>query len=296
MGNDTIVIEGGFAEVIINFKWQKVGMGSKSGEATVRGLSDEITIAKDIVIDGDFFRYDLLDCKNITFDTPMNLTRIDPPLSTDEQSDLMRLVNNILGVTTLKHELEDDIALYYAFYLKMNIHEENAPINKNFFYKWVSPVASKGDLVVNFTRRPTFIDIEKAGMYYGYEATIDGFNESKCGAMPPILPLEPKVYGGSQEFISYTFYENLIRYAMKNGQMDTVLNSQNWESRMFQFYAGDLYELFPKVAGTFIANTQVTGDCKANWTDIKIFKAAQDTFNVSIHETCQLNVNRTKII
>jgi hypothetical protein len=35
-------------------------------------------------------------------------------------------------------------------------------------------------------------------MHYGYEATIDGFADSKCGPMPPILPLNPKVYGGSQ--------------------------------------------------------------------------------------------------
>lgn len=33
------------------------------------------------------------------------------------------LVNNIPNVTTLRHELEDDIALYYSFYLKMNIYD-----------------------------------------------------------------------------------------------------------------------------------------------------------------------------
>lgn len=56
VGNDTIVIEGGMAEVTINFKWQKIGMGSKSGTATVFGLSDEIIFAKDIIIkDNNFF-------------------------------------------------------------------------------------------------------------------------------------------------------------------------------------------------------------------------------------------------
>ncbi len=52
---------------------------------------------------------------------------------------------------------------------------------------------------------------------------------------------------------------------------------------MFQFYAGDLYEVFPKVAELHIASTEVTGNCKANWTDIKIFKSGTDTFNVTIH-------------
>ena len=80
-------------------------MSSKYGNATVFGLSDEIIFAKDIIIDGNFFRYDLLDYFNITFDNPMNLTRVDPALTTEEQQDLMRLVNNIMNVTTLRHEL-----------------------------------------------------------------------------------------------------------------------------------------------------------------------------------------------
>lgn len=103
VGNDTIVIEGGYAEVSINFQWQKIGMGSKSGNATVFGLSDEIIFAKDIIIEDNFFKYDLLDYFNITYDNPLNLTRVEPPISTDEQSDLMRLVNNIMNVTTLRH-------------------------------------------------------------------------------------------------------------------------------------------------------------------------------------------------
>jgi hypothetical protein len=92
-------------------------------------------------------------------------------------------------------------------------------------------------------------------MHYGYETTIDGFAESKCGKMPRVLPMNPRVFGGSQEFISYTFYENVLKFAIKNGQLDTNLNRQSWESRMFQFYAGDLYELFPKVAQTYPATT-----------------------------------------
>ena len=134
-------------------------------------------------------------------------------------------------------------------------------------------------------------------MHYGYEATIDGFPEAKCGKMPRVLPLNPRVYGGSQEFISFTFYENVLKFAIKNGQMDTNFNRANWESRMFQFYAGDLYELFPKVAQTYIASTDVTGDCKADWQNTKLFKAVgNSSFNVTLSHKCQLFINRTKIV
>lgn len=133
-------------------------------------------------------------------------------------------------------------------------------------------------------------------MHYGYEATIDGFTDTKCGPPPPKLPLDPRHYGGSQEFVSYTFYENLIRYAIRQKQFDTTLNREGWESRMFQFFAGDLYELFPQVANTFIASTEVVGTCQAADTDIKIYKAEEDTFNVSLHENCQLSIRGVKII
>lgn len=46
------------------------------------------------------------------------------------------------------------------------------PINEHFEYKWVDPNKSKGDLIISFKRRPDFIDIEKDGIHYGYEARI----------------------------------------------------------------------------------------------------------------------------
>lgn len=65
---------------------------------------------------------------------------------------------------------------------------------------------------------------------------------------------------------------------------------------MFQFYAGDLYELFPQVANSFIASTEVTGDCQMANTDVRLYKAGDDTFNVSLHSNCQLSIRGIKII
>ncbi len=67
---------------------------------------------------------------------------------------------------------------------------------------------------------------------------------------------------------------------------------------MFQFFAGDLYQLFPQVAQKFPAIAEVTGDCQANTDHLLVYKSdlGNDAFNVSIHNKCQLNVNRTKIL
>lgn len=79
-------------------------------------------------------------------------------------------------MTTLRHELEDDIDLIYHFYLLNNLHDENMPIDEHFEYRWEDPVKSRGNLDIAFTRTPHFIDIEKDGFHYGYNAQIDGFN------------------------------------------------------------------------------------------------------------------------
>jgi hypothetical protein len=78
--------------------------------------------------------------------------------------------------------------------------------------------------------------------------------------------------------------------------MDSPLTKDLWESRMFQFYAGDLYEIFPKVAQTYIATTEVTGMCKASADKLMVYKSGTHTFNVSLHSDCEVNINRTKIL
>lgn len=105
-----------------------------------------------------------------------------------------------------------------------------------------------------------------------------------------------RVYGSTQQFISYDFYENVIRYAIDKDLLNTDLNRDSWESRMFQFYAGDLYEVLDKVQDRFFASAPVAGNCKADFTGLKVWKAGFDTFNVSIHFNCELSIERTKIL
>ena len=68
--------------------------------------------------------------------------------------------------------------------------------------------------------------------------------------------------------MSFDFYKNVLNYAIAKGLLTTDLNRENWQSRMFQFYAGDLYDIFPKVRSTFYASEPVTGNCKATTAGI----------------------------
>jgi hypothetical protein len=37
-----------------------------------------------------------------------------------------------------------------------------------------------------------------------------------------------RVYGSTQQFISYDFYENVIRFAVSKGYLDADLGKGNW--------------------------------------------------------------------
>ena len=67
---------------------------------------------------------------------------------------------------------------------------------------------------------------------------------------------------------------------------DTNLNRKNWESRFFQFYAGDLYEAIPKVAQVFRANEEMEGRCTAVPDTFKIKKSTDKTINVTLEYEC----------
>lgn len=58
-------------------------------------------------------------------------------------------------------------------------------------------------------------------------------------------------------------YTNTIRYAIDQNALDTALTRRNWESRFFQFFAGDLYEVIPKLTEEFHATDVVSGECNA---------------------------------
>lgn len=88
----------------------------------------------------------------------------------------------------------------------------------------------------------------------------------------------------------------MIRYAIGKGYLDTELKREWWQSRTFQFFAGDLYEIFPLMATKYYASQEILGNCKASYTGLKVWKASYDSFNVSMHFDCELNILREKFL
>ena len=69
----------------------------------------------------------------------------------------------------------------------------------------------------------------------------------------------------------------------------------NWESRVFQFFAGDLYEVIPSLASKFEASKPVKGTCNASTLNLKLIESENDTLLLSIHYNCNLFIFETLI-
>jgi len=69
---------------MIDFRWRRTGSQTYEGTGRVGGLSEPIIFAKSIIIENDFFKYDLLDYLNVTFTNHMNLTRVAPANMTED--------------------------------------------------------------------------------------------------------------------------------------------------------------------------------------------------------------------
>ena len=107
-------------------------------------------------------------------------------------------------------------------------------------YEWVDTGKNKS-LSVEYQALPTGVDLEKDGLSFTFVTEIKDDNKWECGPAIPHENLDVNKYGGIQEFVSLSIFKNTLRYGIEAGALDTTLNKKQWSSRMFQFYAGDLY-------------------------------------------------------
>lgn len=82
VGDDIIYISGGKAETTLSFAWSK---NSDKGQGNANCLTDVISFAKLVYLDEAFMKFKVGDYINISYySTPCNITRVDPPLSSED--------------------------------------------------------------------------------------------------------------------------------------------------------------------------------------------------------------------
>jgi hypothetical protein len=104
-----------------------------------------------------------------------------------------------------------------------------------------------------------------------------------------------RLFGGIQEYLSLSILENTVRYAAQRGVLNTLLTRESWESRAFQFYAGDLYDVIPQLAKNYYADTAIEGSCNTSTSDVRATIVAEDTFSIILPYSCELHISSTRI-
>jgi len=110
-GQDVIIISGGVLQVQFYFKWSRSFFTVANGSAVAVGLTDEISFAKKLVIDGMAYSYELLSTIPVVFDkNGLSFSRIDPPdVVESDKTVLMQMMNGIDGFRDLKTTLLEEM-------------------------------------------------------------------------------------------------------------------------------------------------------------------------------------------
>lgn len=95
--------------------------------------------------------------------------------------------------------------------------------------------------------------------------------------------------------MSLGVYESTVLYGIKKGFFDSELDGQRWPSSVFQFYAGDLYDVVPNLRKNFFPSDKIVGTCKALEQDYKLVRGGPTFFNVSLTFNCSMGIGRNQI-
>ena len=119
----------------------------------------------------------------------------------------------------------------------------------------------------------------------------------ECGGKVAEEPESVSKYGGTQEFISNIFFKATLKYALQHHSLDVYLSQDNWQSRAFQFYVGDLHEVIGSTKNVS-SYVELTGKCQAiddNKT-IDLSMKTSKSYAVKVNFTCFLEQNGTKLV
>ena len=92
--------------------------------------------------------------------TPFNLIRYDPAdITDDDKTTLTKMLNNIMGIKTVRNLLEEEIEKAFRFYLGACLHGDHHHIDTQFDYTWVPATVGKPNVTISMMRKPYSIDI-----------------------------------------------------------------------------------------------------------------------------------------
>ena len=78
---------------------------------------------------------------------------------------------------------------------------------------------------------------------------IEGYSTNECTSDIPDDPFDFNYYGGLQTIFHIDVIRQTVQYIIDKNWLNIDLDS-SWNTNSFQFYAGDLFDVIPKVRDT----------------------------------------------
>lgn len=158
----------------------------------------------------------------------------------------------------------------------------------------------RGQQRVGYNNLVTYVSLqggEDGGLVFTFLQNITDYPDFEYGGEVSQTPQDPKVYGGHQSYMNLELIKSTVKYALSKNYFDVVLNQEAWQSRAFQFCAGDLYEVMPSLKA-LPADTEVKGKCAAlNDESFNFTAMANETlFRVDVNFNCNLEAGNVSSI
>ncbi len=111
-----------------------------------------------------------MDYFDVSFsDNAFQITRISPPIPSEDISLIQKLINPFFGERTVSKVLADTMNIYFGYYLKSSLQDEDA--YETFDYKWVSN-SDKGTVIIPFSRKNLLADFDNSGLELGFDTQV----------------------------------------------------------------------------------------------------------------------------
>jgi hypothetical protein len=99
-----------------------------------------------------------------------------------------------------------------------------------------------------------------------------------------------------QQYTSFDFYENMLNYAIRKGHLDFELTRENWGTDKFQFTAGELFDIIPRLKERYQASEAGSGQCRpVSGQNSSVSMFTSSTFRVRIRYQCEIGIRGDKI-
>lgn len=227
-------------------------------------MSDPLDFTKVIGVIAGEPDEELAEYKNVSFANSFPVSNVKPYNENDSDT-LVIMMNDAVHHEPGKDLIAKAINEHYATVLNETIFNDSSElsVDTKFTYSYFD---YRGETKIPFDNPVILIEMYDDGTTLLSSQVIEDDPLFECGPEIPSQPRAVDTFGGKQNMLSNSVLKSTVRYILNKGFFNIKLNQQEWESRAFQFYVGDLYLAIPSLK-KHGPETVVTSECSAAYDE-----------------------------